>query len=272
MSGTGVDLPSLETRLAIIDVYCTAFPRTPKVMLIGDEPGMKHAIRKGCGWRADCLGDMGGFSKTWNHMKDFYPQQIKRTGAEDVWKSAPAAFESGWDMRKWKQEGWDIHYIFGYGLNYHVSYLNNKSAPIPEETRGEVEGLLRKIGYRLVLRQLEHNKSATPGSSLPISMVWENVGVAPPYRDYLLAFRLTDMESKESFVCVSDTSIKGWLPGEIKTTESVTVPEALEAGQYDLALAGVDPATKNPAVRLAIAGRAEDGWYRLSKVVVILGR
>jgi hypothetical protein len=272
MSGTGVDLPSLETRLAIIDAYCRAFPRTPKVMLIGDEPGMKHANRKGCGWRADCLGDMGGFSKTWNHMENFYPQQIKKTGAEDVWKTAPIAFESCWDMRRWKQEGWDIRFIFDYGLNFHVSYLNNKSAPIPEGTRGEVERFLRKIGYRLVLRQLEHNKTATPGSSLPISMVWENVGVAPPYRDFLLAFRVTDVESKESFVSVSDISIKGWLPGEIKMTESVRLPEALKAGEYDLALTVLDPATKNPAVRLAIAGRADDGWYGLSKVIVIPGR
>jgi len=275
MSGTGVDLPSPETRLAIIDVYCKAFPRTPKVMLIGDEPGMKHAIRKSCGWRADCLGDMGGFSKNWNHMKHFYPQQVKKTGAEEAWKIAPVAFESGWDMRKWKQEGWDIHFIFDYALNYHVSYLNNKSAPIPGGTREELERFLRKIGYRLVLRRLEHNKTATPGSSFPIAMVWENVGVAPPYRDHLLAFRLTDVESKESFVCVSDTSIKGWLPGEIKLTESVKLPEALKTGQYELAVAVIDPTTKDPAIRLAIAGRAEDGWYRLSPAdggVVIAGK
>jgi len=272
MSGTGVDLPSVDTRLAIIDVYCRAFPRTPKVMLIGDEPGMKHAIRKGCGWRADCLGDMGGFSKTWNHMKDFYPQQIKRTGAEEVWKTAPVAFETGWDMPKWKQEGWDIRYIFDYALNYHVSYLNNKSAPMPEGTRGEVERVLRKIGYRLVLRQLEHHKTATPGSSLAISMLWENVGVAPPYRDYLLAFRLTNMESKESFVPVSDTSIKGLLPGEIKMTESVKLPGDLKAGEYELALAVLDPATKDPVIRLAIVGRAADGWYPFSRAVVIIGK
>lgn len=269
MSGTGVNMPSVETRLAIIDAYCNAFPKTPKVMLIGDEPGMKHAIGKGCGWRADCLGDMGGFSKTWNHMENFYPQQIKKTGAEDVWKSAPVAFESGWDMRKWNQEGWDIRFIFDYGLQFHVSYLNNKSAPIPEGTRGEVERFLRKIGYRLVLRQLEHNRTATPGSSLPVSMVWENVGVAPPYRDYRLAFRLANRERKESFASVSDISIKGWLPGEIKTTESVPVPESFKPGPYDLSLAVVDPATRNPAVRLAIAGRADDGWYPLSRVIVI---
>ncbi len=268
MSGTGVDLPTLETRLAIIDLYCDAFPKTPKVMLIGDEQGMKHAVGKGCGWRADCLGDMGGFSKTWNHMEGFYPQQIAKTGAAQAWQVAPVAFETCWDMRKWKQEGWDIGYIFDYALKYHVSYLNNKSAPIPQGTRHEVERLLRKIGYRLVLRRLEHQKSAAPGSSLPISMVWENVGVAPPYRDYFLAFRLIDMATKKASTFVTDTSIKGWLPGKTPITASLKLPPDAPSTQYELALAIVDPDTKQPAIRLAIEGRAEDGWYPLSRIDV----
>jgi hypothetical protein len=268
MSGTGVDLPSVETRLAIIELYCEAFPKTPKVMLIGDEAGMKHAIRKDCGWRADCLGDMGGFSKTWCHMRNFYPQQIQRTAADKAWRTAPVAFESCWDMRKWKQEGWDIHYIFDYALDCHASYVNNKSAPIPNGTRQEVERLLRKIGYRLVLRQLEHPGAAPAGSSLPLSMVWENVGVAPPYRDYFLAFRLSDTKSKKSFVFVSGRSVKGWLPGEIEVTESIKLPGDLPAGRYMLAIAVVDPATRKPAIRLAIEGRAADGWYPLGRLTV----
>jgi len=268
MSGTGVELPRLETRLAIIDAYCRAFPQTPKVMLIGDEEGMKHAIRQGCGWRADCLGDMGGFSKTWNHMEHFYPQQIRRTGAEEAWKKAPVAFETCWDMRKWKREGWDIRYIFDYALNYHVSYLNNKSAPIPAGTRGEVERLLRHMGYRLVLRQLEHEATLKPGSPLALDMIWENVGVAPPYRDYLLAFRLTEKASQRQRIFTTETSIKGWLPGEVKVTESLRLPLNLPAGRYELALAIVEPDTHRPAIRLAIAGRAADGWYPLSQVEI----
>jgi len=269
MSGTGVSLPSMKTRLAIIDVYCKAFPKTPKVMLIGDEEGMKHSIHeKNCGWRANCLGDMGGFSKTWNHMECFYPQQIIKTGASDAWKTAPVAFESCWDMRKWKQEGWDIRFIFDYGLSYHVSYMNNKSAPIPDGTKHEVERFLRKIGYRLVLRQLEHDKTVSAGSALPASMIWENVGVTPPYRDYLLASRLTDTKSNETLTFVGNTSIKGWLPGEIKITETVKLSDDVKPGQYGFAIAIVDPVTRSPAIRLAITGRADDGWYPLSQIEV----
>ncbi|HEX30183.1 TPA: DUF4832 domain-containing protein, partial [Candidatus Poribacteria bacterium] len=266
MSNTGVEMPSLKTRLAIIDAYCKAFPKTPKVMLIGDTEGMRHAIGRGCGWRADCLGDMGGFSRTWNHMECFYPQQIRRTGAEDAWEKAPVAFESCWDMRKWKEEGWDIRYIFDYALNYHLSYLNNKSAPIPDGTRDEVERLIRKMGYRLVLRQLEHEVKAISGSVVTIHMIWENVGVAPPYRDYLLAFRLT---GENEFVFVSDTSIKGWLPGEIEIAEELKLPEDLKPGRYEFALGLLDPLTREPAIQLAIAGRGEDGWYPLSHIEVI---
>lgn len=268
MSGTGVDMPSPEMRQAIIDAWCEAFPKTPKAMLIGDEGGMKHATGIGCGWRADCLGDMGGFSKTWSHMENFYRQQIEKTGAQDAWKTAPVAFESCWDMRKWKDEGWDIRFIFDYGLDLHASYLNNKSAPIPEGTRDEIERFLRKLGYRLVLRELTHPSAAEPGSSLSLNMTWENVGVAPPYRDYSLAFRLTDRAGNEAATVVSETSIKGWLPGEKQVDESMPLPADLKPGRYDLSLAVVDPETREPAIRLAIEGRGEDGWYRASEVEV----
>ena len=113
---------------------------------------------------------------------------------------------------------------------------------------------------------MKHSKAIARGSSLSVSMIWENVGVAPPYRDYLLAVRLTNASSKETIVLTNETSIKGWLPGKISITESLELPEDIKPGLYELALAIIDPVTRKPAVRLAITGRAEDGWYPLSKV------
>jgi hypothetical protein len=273
MSGTDVPLPSAETRRAIIEVYVHAFPATPKVMLIGDAEGMRFAIASGCGWRADCLGDWGGFSKTWCHMRDFYPQQIERTEARDAWKVAPVAFESCWDMRKWKEEAWDIPGIFEFALAYHASYVNNKSAPLPEGSRPDVERFLRRLGYRLVLRRLAHEPTVRAGQPLAITMAGENIGVAPPYRPYVLAVRLTAAGGGASggpppTVVLTDRSIKGWLPGPATCAASCPTPRDLAPGRYELALAVVDPATRAPAVRLAIAGRADDGWYPLSHVEV----
>jgi len=48
------------------------------------EKGMKRTVKDRLGWRADCLGDMGGFSKTWNHMDHFYLQQLAKTGAQEA--------------------------------------------------------------------------------------------------------------------------------------------------------------------------------------------
>ncbi len=266
MSGTEVPMPSLATRLAIIDAYLRAFPKTPKVMLIGDAEGMKHATEAGCGWRADCLGDWGGFSKNWCHMRNFYPQQIEKTNARDAWKRGPVAFESCWDMRRWKQEEWDIRGTFDFALKYHASYLNNKSASLPEGTRPEVERFIREMGYRLVLRRLAHPAAAQPGATITLTMTWENVGVAPPYHDYLLALRLS--RGTDSSVFFTKTSIRGWLPGTSERTESVKLSSRLKPGRYELALAAVDPVRKVPAVRLAIAGRTTEGWYPLSHIEI----
>src|SRR4030042_3929858 len=163
-------------------------------------------------------------------------------------------------MRKWVQRGLDIRYIFDYALDYHASNLNNKSAPIPEGARPEIDRFLRKLGYRLLLKNLEHDPIVPPGSALNVKMEWENVGVAPPYRDNVLSFRLTDSTGKQFFL-VTDTSIKGWLPGNVAAAKRLTLSAEVAPGQSELALAVVDPTTREPAVRLAIEGRTEDGWY-----------
>jgi hypothetical protein len=268
-TGRPVALPSTELRQAIIDAWRAAFPKNGKVMLIGDLEGLRYAAQRGCGWRADCLGDLGGFSKNWNHMEHLYRQQLAQAGAQEAWRQGPVAFESCWDMRKWKQEGWDIRFIFDYALQLHASYMNNKSAPIPEGTRPEVERFLRRIGYRLVLREVEHPARAAPGEALPVRLAGENTGVAPPYRDDRLALRLTAAAGGEAKATrVSETSIRGWLPGPKTVRETLPLPRDLAPGRYQLAVAIVAPSTGEPALRLAIRGRSTDGWYRVSELQV----
>jgi len=269
-TGKPVPLPDVKLRLEIIDAWCRAFPKTSKVIQIGSQEGMSELAAKACGWRADCLGDMGGFSKTWNHMDNFYLQQLEKTGAQDAWKTGPVAFESCWDMRKWKEAGWDIRYIFDYGLRCHASYMNNKSAPIPEGTRPEVERFLRRLGYRLVLRSLEYPATVPQGRELPVKLQWENVGVAPPYRDYRVAFRLSayGAEPSRPFLIVTTESIRGWLPGPHQSSLKLSLPQNAAAGGYELALGLVPPDGERPEVKLAIEGRSQDGWYPLSKLTV----
>ena len=122
------------------------------------------------------------------------PTWIKQAAIQDAWKTAPVAWETCWDMRKWVNEGWSLRYIFNYALACHGSYINNKSAPLPEgeNVRPEIERFLRRLGYRLVLKELKHPPRCKAGGKLELSMKWQNVGSAPCYRPYRVAYRLSN--------------------------------------------------------------------------------
>ena len=133
-----------------------------------------------------------------------------------------------------------------------------------------MERLLRKLGYRLVPRTVEHEPSLRAGAELKVSMDWENVGVAPPYRDYRVAMRLKDtrLTGGAPFVCENGPSIQGSLPGKRQLDLSCTVPNNLAPGRYELAVGVLDPVTRMPEVRLAIAGRDAEGWYPVSELEI----
>jgi hypothetical protein len=285
----GNKLPTLENRLKLVDAYLTAFKKTPLLMLIGGGECLKYATQHGAGWRADCLGDLGGFSRDWCHMKKGYPEMFQGAGIKDAWRTAPVAWETCWDMRKWVSERWPLRYIFNYALALHGSYLNNKSASLPsgDDVRPEVERFLRRLGYRLVLKDLTHPATTSPGARLDFQMRWQNVGSAPCYRPYRLAYRLTDGHGYEK-VIVGKVTVNRWLPGSVEVfteaflrepgdlppgevvpvTETISMPTDLPRGLLTISLAVVGEETTVPVVRLGIKGRASDGWYPLSEVRV----
>ena len=280
-------MPKPASLKRIVDAYLAAFKKTPLVMLIGGKAQLTYAAERGTGWRADCLGDMGGFSKTWNHMKNAYPQMSQQKAVADAWKTAPVAWETCWDMRKWVEEGWSVRFIFDYALALHGSYLNNKSAPLPKgkDVRPEIERFLRRLGYRLVLQELHHPPAARPGGKLALAMTWRNVGSAPCYRPYRLAWRLAKAGGSEH-VAVGKVTVNRFLPGTVElftkdfyagrfelprgkavaVTDTIALPKDLTAGTYRLSLAVVAKGSTTPAIRLGIRGRADDGWYPLSRI------
>ena len=286
---TNAPMPTLESQKKIVDGYLAAFQKTPLVIPIGGGEMLKYAVANGAGWRADCLGDMGGFSRTWCHMRMGYPTMLPEADAIDTWKSAPVAWETCWDMRKWVDEGWSLRFIFNYALALHGSVVNNKSAPLPqgEQVREEVERFLRRLGYRLVLKELKHPKQANPRETFKLAMKWQNTGSAPCYRPYHLAYRLTDGDGDHR-VFVGGVTVNEWLPGQIElfteeffkepadlppgeivdVADTIQLPDNLSPGTYTLSVAVVGEERNEPVVQLGIRGRSEDGWYPLSTVTI----
>jgi len=266
VSSVKMNMPSFEVKKKIIDMYLQAFKHTPLVMLIGDAEGLRYAVSNGAGFRADCLGDMGGFSANWCHMNDFYPQAIAKGDVEDAWKKAPVVFEVCWVMQHWKDKEWDLDYIIEQSLKWHISVLNAKSSPVPEQWWPQVNLWLKKMGYRFVLRKFTYPEFVKPGDKLSFTSWWENKGVAPCYRKMPLAFRLKS--EKRTEILFTDADIRGWLPGDILYDNAVTIPSDMPKGEYDLQIAILDMFSDKPMVQLAIAAKQPDGWYNLGKIKI----
>ncbi len=254
-----------KTRRALVDSYLEVFQKTHLVMLLTDEKTNRYGLSKrSVGWRVDCLGDMGGFSPTWCHMCDYYPQAIINFGMKDAWKKAPVTLEVCWVMQHWKDQGWDVDYIIDQSLKWHISSFNAKSSPVPEAWWPQVNRWLETMGYRFVLRKLTYPSVVKPGGELVFTSWWENKGVAPCYRPFRLALRLAS--DRQNVVLPTAADLQSWLPGDNLYDSAVVVPATAVEGTYRLQLGILDQRTDQPKIKLAIAGREPDGWYTMGKI------
>jgi len=261
-----------EIRKALVDIYLNSFDKTPLIMLIGGGEELKYAVQNGAGWRADCLGDLGYWGPDWNHMKDSYQLSLDQADANDAWKHAPVCFESCGVMQKWADEGYDVEFIMNEALRWHISIFNNKSSPIPPRWWSEMSEFLKKMGYRFVINYITLPVKLNKGEVLHIESEWENLGVAPPYRNYTIAFKLIPKDRRPESILIYDpaynTDVTNWLPGKHRLNLGLSLPADIKPGRYNLAVALLDPYTKEVAVKLAIEGLDAHGWYNLSEIEV----
>jgi len=296
--GSGSHLLRNETRKALLKVYLDGFRKTPLILqpLNGDAPDPGFLVEglpieatwpdgtdngqgpgmRPVGWRFDCLGDLGFWKDRvpdWSHMADVYPQQVIQSGMAESWRRAPVALELCGTFLSWRDRQHygekEVRYIFERALGWHASSINAKSSAVPPEWRPLVEDWLRRLGYRLALRKLTYPDRVRPNGALPFTSWWENLGVAPCYRRFPLALRLSGAGRSETLL--TDADITTWLPGDSLYDDKVFVPADLPEGDYELQIGIVDPRTRLPRVRLAIEGRDALGWYPLGPIRVEAG-
>jgi hypothetical protein len=259
--------PIEENQIKITESYLKHFSGTPLVMLMGGQ--LKYAVSRGAGWRGDCFGDYGYFSPTWNHMEHAYTPALQDPVIENAWKNAPVQFEVCGVIQDWYEKDFDIDLILKKGLEWHVSVLNAKSSPIPTEWRPRIDEFLKKMGYRFVLRRMTHPAYVSPGRTLSLRSLWENIGVAPIYHDWPLAYRLRSTGDHVVSRWVSTANLRRWLPDmQHEVEDVVTVPEDVPEGSFVLDVAILDQGAQVPFVDLAIEGRRQDKWYPISTLVI----
>jgi len=206
-----------------------------------------------------------------------------------VWKTAPIAYEPPAEVSEFVDEGWSLRYIFNYALALHGSYFSGKSGKLPDDAhfRAELERFLGRLGYRLVLKEVQHPAQAKPGADLRVAMKWQNIGSAPCYQPYRVAYRLSNSTGYQKVV-VGSVTVNWWLPGSIElfnkeffkepkdlppgqvyeVADTIKLPSDLPPGDYTLSVGVVGVNTEEPVVRLGIVGRSQDGWYPLSHLQV----
>jgi len=299
--GSGTHLLLDETRIALINSYLNNFKKTPLHFqpLNGDAPDPSILVKgtniaaswpdgrnngegsqlRYVGYRVDCWGDYNfgdneidnwGETRKWSHMRDVYPSDLIKSGMADAWKKAPVTFEICWTFMHWLErfqfDEEAVSYIFDEALKLHISSFNAKSSPVPAAWSPLVDKWLNKMGYRFVVRQFIYPSHVYRQGQLSFTSLWENVGVAPIYKDYQLAVRLRN--AQKTIVLPTEENIREWLPGDVVCDEKLFIPYDAPLGKYQLEIAIVAPVSFEPRVKLAIEGKTNDGWYSMGEIEI----
>ncbi|WP_372934991.1 DUF4832 domain-containing protein, partial [Mariniphaga sediminis] len=275
--GAGTKFLTEKTRETLVDAYTDNFKKTPLITLLtnGDYETNRYALsRADVGWRVDCIGDLGFWGEN-THMHNFYPQMIINSGMKDAWKKAPVHLEACGTIEDWYGgkgtckycQGYtadDVNYIIDETLKWHISSFNNKFTAVPEEWRPLIDRWLKKMGYRFVLKSFSYPETVEPNGKLSFQTWWDNKGVAPCYKKFLLALKLEN-ESRAD-ILLTDADITTWLPGDNLYDDAVFIPRDMPAGVYNIKIGIVDRQSYEPKIKLAIEGRDQEGWYLIGKV------
>jgi hypothetical protein len=263
--GWGPYLPDWSVQQRLVEMYFEAFDRTRLLMNFDEPRALTYGTGRGAGWRLDCWGDLGGRGKNMMHMLDLYPQQVVRTGIQEVWRRSPVSLETCGTPLSWKQWAYtdkQLQDIFDQALRWHATSINIKSTAIPAEWGPAFRDFEKKLGYRYILRRFEYPAAAKPGAMIPVSMWWLNAGVAPVYGDYSLALRIGDA------VIRVPVDVRKWLPGDAVYDGTLFLPETVQPGAQRIQVALLSNRTGRPAIKLAIQGLQADGWYDLGAIQI----
>jgi hypothetical protein len=161
----------------------------------------------------------------------------------------------------WYEKGFDVDFILQQGLKYHGSVFMPKSTALPEVWMTLLRDFCDNLGYKFVIRQFQSSGRVKRGVPLEYGCWIENVGIAPIYRPYTFALRLT--QGNQSYIFESSANILEWLPGDAFVHEKVSIPDCFEPGQIMIHASLIDPATGLPRVRFAVEESDEEGWVAL---------
>ena len=183
-------------------------------------------------------------------MLDIYPQQVVRSGIQDVWQQRPVSLEVCGTVSEWKRDHFDVNYILEQALRWHVTSVNFKSSPIPAELETHFEDLPEKDRIPLLVAAPRISEDSRGWINDADSHVVAERRRSASVLNYPLAVQMRSRE--DSTVINVPVDVRKWLPGDAVLTEVFIVPENLREGTYDFRVAMLDPRTENPSCALQL--------------------
>lgn len=248
--------------------YTLFFPDT---MLLMRRPYQESEML-GSGLYNTRLGDEDA-TWDWLNMIRFggYDDQVDvdTIGREDFWKQGPsgAHLASGVNLEWTLTEGLSkLERQLSESHADYVAGLTGQTA-LSEQARAGLERATQSMGYRLWVLHASWPSQTRPDYRLAVDALVRNDGVAPMVRSWpveLSLLREGEVAARE----ITGLDTRQLMPGETPVRLSISLPLELAPGQYQLALAILDPATGLPAVKLAMEGGRADLRYVLGEVKV----
>lgn len=156
------------------------------------------------------------------------------------------------------------------GLGWIASYdLDGSNGTNPDSVRANASRMQKEFGYRFVLPEFSCSPRADLGGSIDINFKVKNIGSAPFYEKWPLAFVLIDESTREIVwsETLPDVDVTSWHPGhnynygskvyetpaeEYHVNASVTVPTTVVTGQYMAGITILEPYSQSPGVFFAV--------------------
>jgi hypothetical protein len=191
---------------------------------------------------------------------------------ERVWKSAIITGEfcgGDWGAIQGTTDRFNLNYSFIQQTHWSfIGPAGGEITPQSAEHKKNLDKLYKKLGYRFVLRKVEHAAAASAGSSLTLAITVENKGVAPFYFPWPLVGYLVTEGDSVVFEQELAVDIRDWLPGTTQSEATLQLPSQLPALTYNIKLAIIDPLTEEAGIRFANTGRDEQGRYLVSRLKI----
>jgi hypothetical protein len=251
----------VEVRKKIVDMYISAFKKTPLVFMSDDAEVLGYALEKGAGLRRDGVGSRW-HEKTWIGTGKY----VGVKGMEDAWKHSPVVFEWYGNYEYLMGRGWSFDSAINFMLRNHVTVINDNIGKVPDEKMFQIDKLSRLSGARFVLNEISNQESVKQGSPLTVNMKWTNSGAGKVYKPYYLKFFLLSEMNQVVFESNLNADPLTWMPGEFIIKEEIQIPGTIKKGEYKIAIALVSKKQDQPPFSLAIDVKPVNGLYSVSKV------